>query len=111
MVDAALRAHGLGGAYLWPAVLVAAELVAVTATLTPVATSTSPAPPERRPTPPRLGPAPQHALPATAARCEHRRRRALWLLAAVVDDWGGDWGISDAQPPHQGTKSWATLPR
>ncbi|MGW1427258.1 hypothetical protein ACWD6K_01345 [Streptomyces sp. NPDC002431] len=46
-----------------------------------------------------------------ATLCEARRRRALWLLAAVVDDWGGEWGSGEAVPPHHGTKSWVTLPR
>ncbi|MDF6019095.1 hypothetical protein [Streptomyces sp. JH34] len=35
---------------------------------------------------------PRHADPDALAGCELRRRRALWLLAAVVDDWGGSGG-------------------
>lgn len=52
-----------------------------------------------------------HADPDTLALCGARRRRALWLLAAVIDDWGGEWGLAGAQPPHTGVKSWAVLPR
>lgn len=54
---------------------------------------------------------PRHADPDAVAVCEERRRRSLWLLAAVVEDWGGDWGVGDARPPHRGTKSWVVLPR
>ncbi|MDJ0466544.1 ATP-binding protein [Streptomyces sp. H27-C3] len=35
---------------------------------------------------------PRHSDPDAVAVCEERRRRSLWLLAAVVDDWGGEWG-------------------
>ncbi|MFF4095805.1 hypothetical protein ACFYYY_18565 [Streptomyces sp. NPDC001834] len=42
---------------------------------------------------------------------EARRRRELWLLEAVVDDWGGEWGVCDVPLPHRGTKSWVALPR
>ncbi|WP_434595724.1 ATP-binding protein [Streptomyces sp. A5-4] len=54
---------------------------------------------------------PRHSDPDAVAVCEQRRRRSLWLLAAVVGDWGGDWGVGDARPPHRGTKSWVVLPR
>ncbi|WP_371606174.1 ATP-binding protein [Streptomyces sp. NBC_01213] len=54
---------------------------------------------------------PHHADPGTLVLCELRRRRALWLLAAVVDDWGGEWGLAGAQPPHTGVRSWAVLPQ
>ncbi|MFF1464850.1 ATP-binding protein [Streptomyces sp. NPDC058330] len=101
-VTAALQVHGLT-AYLWPAVAVAAEMVTVAARATPgrdlylalrhrddalrllVWDQHSPNPP-----------------------CMARRRRALWLLAAVVDDWGGEWGVRDGLP---GSKAWAVLPR
>ncbi|MBT2506110.1 ATP-binding protein [Streptomyces sp. ISL-98] len=53
---------------------------------------------------------PHHASPVAVSLCEERRRRSLWLLAAVVEDWGGDWGVGDARPPHSGTKSWVLLP-
>lgn len=110
-VTAALRAHGLA-AYLWPTVLVAAELVAVTATLTPGRDLYLSL--RHRDDALRLlvwDQHPHHPAPVTAARCEARRRRALWLLAAVVDDWGGTWGVTDARPPQHGTNSWATFPR
>ncbi|MEU2246470.1 hypothetical protein [Streptomyces sp. NPDC019224] len=54
---------------------------------------------------------PHHVEPDTAALCEVRRRRALWLLAAVVDDWGGEWGSREAPQPVRGFKTWVTLPR
>ncbi|MFF3453340.1 ATP-binding protein [Streptomyces sp. NPDC002730] len=54
---------------------------------------------------------PQHTDPDAVTLCDERRRRALWLLTAVVDDWGGEWGVCDALPPHHGTKSWVVLPR
>ncbi|WP_351226098.1 ATP-binding protein [Streptomyces sp. NPDC002133] len=53
----------------------------------------------------------QHADPDAVTLCHARRRKVLWLLNAVVDDWGGEWGICDARPPHRGTKSWVVLPR
>lgn len=109
-VAAALRAHGLA-TYLWPAVNVAAELVAVAAVLTPGRDLYLSL--RHRDDALRLlvwDQHPQHPASAAAARCEARRRRALWLLAAVVDDWGGTWGLCDAPPPHQGTKTWTTLP-
>lgn len=110
-VTAGLRAHGLA-AHLWPAVLVAAEFVAVTATLTPGRDLYLSL--RHRDDALRLlvwDQHPHHPAPAATARCEAHRRRALWLLAAVVDDWGGTWGVTEAQPPQRGTKSWATLPR
>ncbi|MGP3984234.1 ATP-binding protein [Streptomyces sp. KR80] len=54
---------------------------------------------------------PHHVDPTAVATCEGRRRRALWLLAAVTEACGGDWGTAEARPPQQGTKSWALLPR
>jgi hypothetical protein len=54
---------------------------------------------------------PPHAEIDAASLCLVRRRRALWLLAEAVEDWGGDWGIDEALPPHRGIKSWVTLPR
>ncbi|MFF0741297.1 ATP-binding protein [Streptomyces sp. NPDC004111] len=54
---------------------------------------------------------PPHAEPDAASLCLVRRRRALWLLAEAVEDWGGEWGVGEALPPHRGVKSWVTLPR
>ncbi|MFD3514172.1 ATP-binding protein [Streptomyces sp. NPDC058657] len=54
---------------------------------------------------------PPHAEPDAASLCFVRRRRALWLLDEAVEDWGGEWGVGDALPPHRGVKSWVTLPR
>ncbi|MFJ6695814.1 ATP-binding protein [Streptomyces sp. NPDC091272] len=54
---------------------------------------------------------PPHADPDAASLCFVRRRRALWLLAEAVEDWGGEWDVCDALPPHRGVKSWVNLPR
>ncbi|MGR8008567.1 ATP-binding protein [Streptomyces hypolithicus] len=54
---------------------------------------------------------PRHADPDAVSLCDERRRRTLWLLAAVVDDWGGSWGVGDARPPQRGVRSWVVLPR
>jgi hypothetical protein len=52
----------------------------------------------------------RHRDPDVLTLCEERRRRSLWLLAAVIHDCGGDWGAAEAHPPHRGTKSWVVLP-
>ena len=54
---------------------------------------------------------PPHAEIDAASLCLVRRRRALWLLSEAVEDWGGEWGVDEAMPPHRGVKSWVTLPR
>ncbi|MFJ6849641.1 ATP-binding protein [Streptomyces sp. NPDC091271] len=98
--------------YVWPVTLAVAELIAVNAALTPARDLYLSL--RHRDDALRLvlwDQHPGHADPDTLALCEARRRSALWLLAAVVDDWGGEWGVAEGQPPHQGTKSWALLPR
>ncbi|MEV8453944.1 ATP-binding protein [Streptomyces sp. NPDC052095] len=111
VVAAALQAHGLGR-YVWPATHVVHELVAVSARISPgreIYVSL-----RQREDAVRLLVWDQHVRhdrPHVASLCEARRRRVLWLLAAVVDDWGGEWGSGEAVPPHHGTKSWVTLPR
>lgn len=108
---AALRAHGLA-AYVWPVTYAVTELVSVTARLSPgreLYVSL-----RQRTDAVRLlvwDQHPQHTDPDMAGLCEARRRRALWLLAAVVDDWGGEWGMCEAAVPQRGTKSWVVLPR
>jgi hypothetical protein len=54
---------------------------------------------------------PRHRDHDAVALCEERRLGSLWLLAAVAEDSGGDWGVAEAVPPHRGTKSWILLPR
>ncbi|SFX34558.1 sensor histidine kinase [Streptomyces atratus] len=111
VVAAALEAHGLAP-YVWPATHVVDELVAVTARMSPgreLYVSL-----RHREDAVRLlvwDQHPHHADPDLATLCETRRRRALWLLSAVVDDWGGEWGAGAADPPQRGTKSWVRLPR
>ncbi|MFJ5719154.1 ATP-binding protein [Streptomyces sp. NPDC093149] len=111
VIAAALDAHGLS-LYVWPATHAAAELIAVTARMSPrkeLYVSL-----RHRGDGLRLlvwDQHPRHRDPDTATLCETRRRRALWLLAAVVDDWGGEWGVCDAGLPRGGIKAWVSLPR
>ncbi|MFE9821250.1 ATP-binding protein [Streptomyces sp. NPDC005791] len=110
-VAAALPAYGLRSR-AWPASHAVTELIAVNAALTPGRELYLSL--RERDGALRLvlwDQHPRHADPDTLALCEGRRRQALWLLAAVVDDWGGDWGIAEARPPHQGVRSWVLLPQ
>ncbi|MFB7511774.1 ATP-binding protein [Streptomyces sp. NPDC056144] len=54
---------------------------------------------------------PAHSSPLAAEECRDRRSRSMWLLAAVVDADGGDWGLAPVLTPGGGTKSWALLHR
>ncbi|MFP1625047.1 ATP-binding protein [Streptomyces sp. 5K101] len=111
-VTSTLRAHALGR-YVPPAVQAASEIVAVTARLAPGADLYLSL--RHRDDHLRLvvwDQHPRHADPAAVTLCAARRRRALWLLDAVVDDWGGRWGICKATPqPDRGSKTWVVLPR
>ncbi|MEU9063199.1 ATP-binding protein [Streptomyces sp. NPDC048430] len=110
-VAASLPTYGLH-AFAWPVTLAVTELIAVNAALTPGRELYLSL--RHRDDALRLvlwDQHPQHTDPDTLALCEVRRRRALWLLAAVIDDWGGRWGVTEGPPPHQGVKSWAVLPR
>ncbi|WP_327338771.1 MULTISPECIES: ATP-binding protein [unclassified Streptomyces] len=108
---AALETRGLNP-YVWPVTHAVTELVAVAAGMSPgreLYVSL-----RHRDDAVRLLVWDQHrhhAAPDLAAVCETRRRRALWLLAAITDDWGGKWGMGEAPQPQWGTKSWVTLPR
>ncbi|MFG2428534.1 ATP-binding protein [Streptomyces sp. NPDC048590] len=109
-VASALPAYGLRS-HVWPATLAVTELIAHGAALTPGRELYLSL--RHRDAALRLVLWDQHpAHPDADARalCEVWRRRALWLLAAVVDDWGGEWGSCEARPPHQGVKSWVLLP-
>ncbi|GGP35326.1 ATP-binding protein [Streptomyces sindenensis] len=111
LLTAALRTHELTR-YAWPAGLAMGELLSVAARMAPgkeLYVSV-----RERDDALRLVTWDQHAGhddPRADALCRSRRRRALWLLAAVVADWGGAWGTDGALPPHRGTKTWALLPR
>ncbi|MEV8230774.1 hypothetical protein AB0P41_32815 [Streptomyces sp. NPDC079167] len=108
---ASLAAYGLHS-FAWPVTHAVTELIAVTAALTPARDLYLSL--RHRADALRLvlwDQHPRHPDPDTLALCSARRRHALWLLSAVVDDWGGEWGVTDGPPPHQGIKSWATLPR
>ncbi|WP_245727696.1 ATP-binding protein [Streptomyces vietnamensis] len=52
---------------------------------------------------------PAHSSPHAAEECRDRRSRSMWLLAAAVDEHGGDWGLAPVLTPGGGTKSWALL--
>ncbi|WP_242427150.1 MULTISPECIES: ATP-binding protein [unclassified Streptomyces] len=52
---------------------------------------------------------PAHGTPAAAEECRDRRSGSMWLLAAAVDEHGGDWGLAPVLTPGGGTKSWALL--
>lgn len=108
---AALPAYGLRS-HAWPVTHAVTELIAVNAALTPGRELYFSL--RHRDNALRIvvwDQHPRHADPDTRALCEARRRTALWLLAAVVDDWGGEWGVSEARPPQQGVKSWVLLPQ
>ncbi|WP_051835817.1 hypothetical protein [Streptomyces sp. NRRL WC-3549] len=107
-VAAALRVHGLTG-YLWPAVSVAAEMVAVASTFTPGRDLYLSL--RHRDERLRLLVWDQHPEHSGHPGCDPLRRRALWLVAVVVGDWGGEWGVRSARPGQPGVKSWAVLPR
>ncbi|MFD9235886.1 ATP-binding protein [[Kitasatospora] papulosa] len=110
-VTAALPTYGFRS-HAWPVTHVVTELIAVNAALTPGRDLYLSL--RRRDGDLRLvlwDQHPRHADPDTLALCEVRRRRALWLLAAVVDDWGGAWGLAAAEPPHTGVRSWVVLPQ
>ncbi|WPW31088.1 ATP-binding protein [Streptomyces atratus] len=110
-IAAALKTHGLAP-YIWPATLAVAELITVTARMSPgkeLYVSL-----RHRYDALRLlvwDQHPHHPEPDMTTLCETRRRQALWLLAAVVDDWGGEWDSCQASPPLRGTKSLVLLPR
>uniref|UniRef100_A0AAU2VPF9 ATP-binding protein n=1 Tax=Streptomyces sp. NBC_00008 TaxID=2903610 RepID=A0AAU2VPF9_9ACTN len=108
---AALETHGLAP-YVWPVTYAVTELVSVGAGMSPGRELYVFL--RHREDAVRLLVWDQHrhhAAPDLAAACEVRRRRALWLLAAITDDWGGEWGTGEAAQPQWGTKSWVTLPR
>ncbi|MER6114787.1 ATP-binding protein [Streptomyces sp. NPDC001743] len=108
---AALEVHGLD-AYVWPVTYAVTELVSVTARMSPgreLYVSL-----RHRDDAVRLlvwDQHPHHTQPALADLCEARRRRALWLLAAVVEDWGGEWGTREEEQRRNGGKSWVFPPR
>ncbi|WP_406429433.1 ATP-binding protein [Streptomyces sp. NBC_01589] len=109
-VTTSLRAYGLAP-YTWPTALVVGEFVGVAGMMTPGLDLYVSA--RHRDNALRLvvwDQHPHHADPDTVTLCAERRRSALWLLDSVVDDWGGEWGVCDALPPHAGIRSWVRLP-
>ncbi len=52
-----------------------------------------------------------HADPDSAAQCAARRNKMLYLLACVVHECKGQWGVIRPAPAREGTKVWAHLPR
>lgn len=53
---------------------------------------------------------PAHSSPEASEECRRRRSRGMWLLSAVVEACGGDWGLTPVLTAMGGTKSWALLP-
>ncbi|MFF4216445.1 ATP-binding protein [Streptomyces nondiastaticus] len=51
-----------------------------------------------------------HSDTHQAAHCSAQRKRALLLLAAVIHECDGTWGISKSGPATEGTRVWARLP-
>jgi hypothetical protein len=51
-----------------------------------------------------------HTNPADAATCTAGRKRTLLLLATIVRECAGTWGIAEPTPTTEGTKVWANLP-
>ncbi|GGN41418.1 hypothetical protein GCM10012285_20570 [Streptomyces kronopolitis] len=54
---------------------------------------------------------PRHTHRRLAAACDARRRSTLLLLACVVRDCEGEWGVGASQESGDGTRMWAVLPR
>ncbi|MFI0712102.1 ATP-binding protein [Streptomyces inhibens] len=54
---------------------------------------------------------PRHAHRRIAAACDARRRSVLLLLACVMHDCDGNWGIGESSETGDGTRMWAVLPR
>ncbi|MFE4534179.1 ATP-binding protein [Streptomyces scopuliridis] len=109
-IRSALEVHGLAP-YADLAVLVATELIATAVRLTPDRELYLSL--RHRTDALRLvlwDQHPRHADPDDVSLCAERRRGALWLLAASVDECGGEWGTAEAEPPQRGVKSWAVLP-
>ncbi|MEV5510502.1 ATP-binding protein [Streptomyces orinoci] len=53
---------------------------------------------------------PAHGAQA-AAVCREQRRKALWVVEALVDNCGGICGVEEARAPLNGGKMWAVFPR
>ena len=51
-----------------------------------------------------------HGEPVLNAMCTAIRKRQLLLLACVVREGGGTWGIARSAPASEGTKVWVDLP-
>ncbi|GAA2719752.1 MULTISPECIES: ATP-binding protein [Streptomyces] len=52
-----------------------------------------------------------HSEADGSARCAARRNRMLYLLACVVHECKGKWGVIRPAPGREGTKVWVNLPR
>lgn len=52
---------------------------------------------------------PAHEEAERSEECRERRSASMWLLAAAVDEHGGDWGLAPALTPSGGSKTWALL--
>lgn len=54
---------------------------------------------------------PVHDSPEKSEECREHRSAGMWLLAAAVDEHGGDWGLAPALTASGGSKTWALLHR
>ncbi|MEU1373492.1 ATP-binding protein [Streptomyces triculaminicus] len=52
-----------------------------------------------------------HADPENSAQCATRRNKMLYLLACVVHECKGRWGVIRPAPAREGTRVWVNLPR
>ncbi|MEV4431800.1 ATP-binding protein [Streptomyces sp. NPDC049555] len=52
-----------------------------------------------------------HSDVDSSAQCAARRNKMLYLLACVVHECKGKWGVVRPAPAREGTKVWVNLPR
>ncbi|MFD8994293.1 ATP-binding protein [Streptomyces abikoensis] len=53
----------------------------------------------------------RHVDPDGSAKCAARRSKMLYLLACVVHECKGSWGVIRPAPAREGTRVWVNLPR
>ncbi|MFQ6197398.1 ATP-binding protein [Streptomyces sp. NPDC000405] len=53
----------------------------------------------------------RHVDAEVSAKCAARRNKMLYLLACVVHECKGKWGIIRPTPVREGTRVWVNLPR
>ncbi|MFC4516775.1 hypothetical protein, partial [Streptomyces ehimensis] len=53
----------------------------------------------------------RHVDPDSSGKCAARRNKMLYLLACVVHECKGSWGVIRPAPAREGTRVWVNLPR